>query len=305
MKKYILAIIILASTHTAFACEICGGGLGSNYVGLLPEFSKRFLGIRYQYNQLYTQLDINGQQTALSNRESYRTAELWGAWNIGSKWRILALLPYSFIERENIASTSKSQKDGLGDMTLSGYYNMLNRASTTAKDKRIMQSLWIGMGIKLPFGHYDQSNFTNSTNVFQLGTGSLDFIPHVSYDIRYQDLGLNTNLSYKINTENNEQYRYGNKIMASANLYYKVKVASQAVLSPNIGLSYDRQDKDKTMGYKIDESGGNSLTASAGLETNFDRISCGVSYQQPIQQNLALGRTEIKQKLTAHVSFAF
>ena len=111
MKKIILlATFGLLTTLTATACEICGGGLGNNYTGLLPNFNKRFVGIRYHFNQLYTQLDINGNTTPLSNKEKYHTMELWSAWNISTRWRVMAIIPYSHIQKSNVGTDETAQK---------------------------------------------------------------------------------------------------------------------------------------------------------------------------------------------------
>jgi len=309
MKKLLILLSLITAIQTSKACDICGCGVGGNYIGLLPDFTKRFVGVRYQFNRLTTQLDINGNRTALSTDEKYQTMELWGAWNIGQKWRVLALLPYNFNEKYTEGSDLLRKKNGIGDITLNGYYKLFDQSNTSASNKLVVQSLWVGMGVKLPTGAYDVAEQQNATatnpNMFQLGTGSLDFIPSLMYDIRIQDFGINANASYKINTENKDDYRYGNKIAANASAYYKIALGPDSRLAPNAGLSFEGQQKDHAMGFKVEETGGHLVNASMGLEANFKRISVGASFQTPIQQELGKGRIDAGNRVLTHVSFSF
>ena len=309
MKKLLITLSLIIAFQSSQACDICGCGVGGNYIGLLPDFTKRFVGLRYQFNRLTTQLDINGNRTALSTDEKYQTMELWGAWNIGQKWRVLALVPYNFNEKYTEGSDLLRKKNGIGDITLNGYYKLFDQSNPTANNKLVVQSLWVGMGVKLPTGAYDVAEQQNATatnpNMFQLGTGSLDFIPSLMYDVRIQDFGINANASYKINTENKDDYRYGNKIAANASAYYKIALGANSRLAPNAGISFENQQKDHAMGFKVEETGGHILNASMGLEANFNRISVGASFQTPIQQELGRGRIDAGNRLLTHVSFSF
>ena len=309
MKKLLITLSLIIAFQSSQACDICGCGVGGNYIGLLPDFTKRFVGLRYQFNRLTTQLDINGNRTALSTDEKYQTMELWGAWNIGQKWRVLALVPYNFNEKYTEGSDLLRKKNGTGDITLNGYYKLFDQSNPTANNKLVVQSLWVGMGVKLPTGAYDVAEQQNATatnpNMFQLGTGSLDFIPSLMYDVRIQDFGINANASYKINTENKDDYRYGNKIAANASAYYKIALGANSRLAPNAGISFESQQKDHAMGFKVEETGGHILNASMGLEANFNRISVGASFQTPIQQDLGRGRIDAGNRLLTHVSFSF
>lgn len=302
MRKFILlALIGILSTSTTLACEICGGGLGNNYTGLLPNFNKRFVGVRYHFNQVYTQLDISGNTTALTNKEKYHTAELWSAWNIGSRWRVMAIVPYSKIEKYSIGTGSNSSKSGLGDINLSGYYNILNKLEA------ITQSIWLGAGAKLPTGAYNKDEFvsTNSANIYQLGTGSVDFTGSLNYDISVNNIGLNTNVSYKINTKNRDEYQYGNKLTLNGSIYYNSSLSDAVKLRPNVGIQHDAQARDETLGYKIEQTGGYNTNYNVGLESTIKNIAIGFTYQAPLSQYVSHGRTELVNKFLTHITFTF
>lgn len=308
MKKISIILLLLTAFLSSKACDICGCGVGSYYIGLLPEFNKRFVGLRYQYSAVTTQLDINGNRTALTSDERYRSTEIWGAWNLGNRWRIMAIVPYNFNEKYNEGTETFSKKNGLGDIVLNAYFKIFEHTAT-ANDKLIAQSLWAGVGIKGPTGSYDLKEQTaaagSSPNIFQLGTGSTDLLMNLRYDIRMQDFGVNANATYKFNTENADDYRYGNKLSGNLAAYYKISMGMDKRIVPNVGLSYDHQAKDETLQHRIDETGGHILNAVLGVETSFKAVSLGFTFQAPMSQNLGMGRIHAGQKGLAHVSFAF
>ncbi len=125
MKKIFLLLLLFLHFVPTFACDICGCGVGGNYIGLLPDFNKRFVGLRYQFNQLTTQLDVQGNRSVLTTDEKYQSMELWGAWNIKEKWRILTIIPYNFNEKFTEGNNSLRRKHGLSDLVIHGYYQVL------------------------------------------------------------------------------------------------------------------------------------------------------------------------------------
>ncbi|NQX41071.1 transporter [Pedobacter steynii] len=306
-KKIIISLILLCSTAFAsFACDICGCGVGSYYLGILPEFNKRFIGLRYQHKSLQTHLGPLGQRTPITADETYQSAELWGGWNIGSRFRILAFVPYNFNKRES--QTGNGTKNGLGDIALMGYYKLLDKSGTLG-ERLLVQSVWIGGGIKVPTGKYEPSErlvIQESPNNFQLGTASTDFTLNAAYDIRYNDLGLNTNVNYKINTENKYNYRYGNKLTANMLAYYKFRLANVVTVAPNAGVLYETADKDvENNKYNVEVSGGYSLSAVAGIEVAMKGLSFGTNYQNVRAQDLAGGRAKAGNRVMVHMSLPF
>lgn len=306
-KRIILCILIcLIGFSKTKACDICGCGVGSYYLGILPEFNKRFVGLRYQHKMLETHLGPNGERTPITADETYQSAEIWGGWNLGKKWRILAFLPYNFNER--IAQTGNGSKNGIGDIAVMGYYGLLDH-KTSVGQKFLVQSLWVGAGVKAPTGKYEPSerlNVSESPNNFQLGTASTDFTLNATYDLRLQDLGMNLNVNYKLNTTNKYEYRYGNKFTTNALFYYKFRVANLITFAPNVGALYETAVRDvEGNKYEVSTSGGYSLSAVGGAELTYNRFSLGANYQQVRIQNLAGGRAYAGNRLMIHTSIAF
>lgn len=305
IKKIMMAAIFL-SPLSVLACDICGCGVGSYYIGILPEYNKRFIGLRYQHKNLQTHLGPQGNTTPLTTDETYQTAELWGGWNFGKKFRALAFVPYNFNKRSSQASLG--DKNGLGDIALMGYYNLFT-SSTTLSRKLMVQSFWLGAGIKLPTGKYEASErlaVQETPNNFQLGTASTDFTINAAYDVRLNDLGFNVNANYKLNTSNKYEYRYGNKFTTNALFYYKFRLFHKLTLAPNAGLLYETAAKDvENDKYEMDVSGGYSTAVITGFELAMSKFSLGANYQNVVSQQLANQRAKAGNRLMLHISVPF
>ena len=299
MKTKIILLLLLLSSQTTTACDICGCGVGSYYIGLLPDFKQRFAGLRYQYKTMRSHLGPGGSTSYLTTDETYQTAELWGGWNIGKKFRVLGFVPLNFSERSN-QGVSKS-KTGLGDIAVTGYYQVFSKMNTVA------HSLWIGGGVKLPTGKYEpaeRKDNEDSPNNFQLGTASVDFTLNAMYDIRLMDLGLNTNISYKLNTRNKYDYQYGNKFSANLLAYYKLRPLKALSISPNAGILFETADKD-TEQVRVDISGGYTLMGTAGVELSFKQYAIGGNFQPVLSQELAGMKVKAGNRAMVHLTYLF
>jgi hypothetical protein len=273
-------------------------------MGILPEFRKNIFGVRYRYNSMQTHLGVGGSLTYLTALESYKTVEAWGGWNFGNNFRVMASVPYSYDERTNQGITNS--KNGLADITVNGYYQLINKRSALPKNKMLVQSLWLGGGIKLATGKYDpadKSSGSENTNLFQLGTGSTDFSLNTMYDLRVQDAGINLAASYKMNTSNKYDYRYGNKWNSTAQLYYKFKSKNKISVAPNAGVQYEYSGKDIDHRLSVDISGGYVVSGTAGLEAGYGKVAIGANFQHPFSQHLANDIVRARNRAMLHVSF--
>jgi len=302
-KNLFLFCAILFFPGAVNACDICGCGAGNNYIGILPEFSKHILGLRYRYNSLFTHVGVGGATSYLTTREQYSVLEWWAGWNIGKKFRLMATIPYSFDEKRQ--QGIRLTKNGPGDVSVTGYYQLISSRKTVGS-KLLVQSLWIGAGIKAPTGKYiatDRSDNAKTANLFQLGTGSTDFTLSALYDLRLQDAGINTLAAWKLNTTNSAGYNYGNKLNVTTQLYYKFRVKDRLTIAPNAGIQYENSGKDIDHAFIADISGGELVMGTIGLEMWYKNIAIGGSFQTPFSQNLANGIIKANNRAMLHISF--
>ena len=301
-----ICVVMLSVPSITYACDICGCGVGSYYIGILPEFKKRFIGLRYQYKGLTSHISPDGSYSYLTSMEKYQTMELWGAYNLGKRFRILGFIPYNINERIN--QDISTMKSGLGDIALVGYYKLFSTSASMGKEKIMVHSLWIGAGVKLATGLYDPTEKTGGSgdqNNFQLGTGSTDFTLNAMYDLRIMDAGININGGYKINTVNQYSYQYGNKFTVNLLAYYKFNVKNKIIIAPNSGILYDNAAQDRNHSSTVAESGGYSMMGTIGTEISLKKIGIGGNFQVPVSQNLSSGTVRAGNRLMIHASFSF
>ncbi len=293
--------LVMASFLAVNACPICGCGGGNLYMGLMPDFKYHFIGVRYHYSQYYTQLVSDPDQ--FSNNY-YNTIELWGGMRLGKKIQLLAFVPY--YENKQVDDDGTTWTHGLGDITVMGQYEVFQNIRSLGMHQNMSQQLWLGGGIKLPTGPFNADMQDSTTTVAdinaQIGTGSVDFILNGMYNMVIRNFGINVSANYKINTVNGEGYKYGNKFTTNLIAFYRLNGKRNSV-TPNLGIGYENVAINKQEDKSVQYTGSQVLTAIAGVEFNFNRVSVGINGQLPLAQNFAEGQTRLKFNGMMHVTF--
>lgn len=302
MKKIVVLIsLIIISINTVNACEICGCGLGNYYIGLMPKFKHKFVGLRYQYKHFNT---VMADDPTQFSKDYFRSVELWGGWNIGKRWQVLAVIPYNYIHQ--VSDDGAVNNNGLGDITALVNYKLFDRTSAFSKTKLFTQQLWIGAGVKAPTGKFNADAADPAIVAMantQSGSASTDFILNGIYNAGIGKLGVNSSVSYKINTANKDKYYFGNRF--SANSFVSYTLGSKVQVTPNIGLLYENMAASKLDKTSIAQTGGNAFNAAGGLEITYKAVSVGANVQLPISQRYASGQTEMKVRGMVHFTVGF
>lgn len=198
---------------------------------------------------------------------------------------------------------------GLSDISALVHYNLINTFMDDSVVHKVNHNLLVGGGAKLPTGRYkyDENSLLDVANPnFQLGTGSTDWLLNAIYTARYKNWGANTDVSYRITTTNPNGYRFGNRVNASASVFYlSGEGMSKLSVMPNAGIFVEQAGHDIRSGEINKQTGGYATYLNIGTEVYLNKLSLGFSYWKPISQYLSDGELRANAQLTTHVTFLF
>lgn len=264
-----------------------------------PHFKHSFFGIRYQFRSFDTKMAMDPSQYS---KDSYQTYEVWGGYNLGKRWQVLGFVPYNISHQ--VSDEGRTDRKGIGDIAAMVNYKLLDLRSSGEGNKLTTQQLWVGAGLKFATGKFDidpaDPDVASAANT-QIGSGSTDVFLTLTHQIQSGNFGVNTNISYKVNTTNSDKYRFGNRFTVNSFAFYSI-VAGKNTITPNIGLMYEHAAKNNLDGTVLDQTGGHLLAAAGGVEFGLGRISIGGNLQIPVAQDFAGGQTVAHLRGMAHVT---
>lgn len=297
-------VVLMTSGIKSQACDVCGCSLGGSYYGILPQFGKNFIGLRWSQAKFHAHMNHGAVLGEEHSNDAYRKLELWGRYYINDKIQVFAFVPYSYNDMNG--TEQKIKTHGLGDVSILANYLILNTGED--KTKKFKHTLMAGVGVKVPTGKYDLEDKGLIVNRnFQLGTGSVDFIVSGVYTIRYQKVGINSEAGYKINTRNNHEYLFGNQFHASGKLFYWQNINALSVL-PNVGVYYERAAQHRDGEIIQANTGGNAVLLSAGMEMYYRQFSVGFTFQKPVSQKYnsdEIAEITSKDRMNVSLTYSF
>ncbi|MBI1286152.1 MAG: hypothetical protein GC178_01095 [Flavobacteriales bacterium] len=300
MRQFILGLGLLAmSSLGAQACDQCGCA-SSGYMGIVPQFGRHYVGLRYQFQQFETRhtslLDVSAK-TARS-REYFHTMELRGSYYPHKRVQLLAAVP--LVYRSQISDTEGSSTSyGLGDVWLGANYTVF--ASPDSLTKKVRHHVFVGTGLKTPTGKTDlKSNGELLHRNLQPGTGSWDVDMSLRYLARIKRWGVSAAANYRLNTTNRDHYKYGDRITSMVGVFYWT-VYRNVTFMPQVGVNLDYAFQDIDGKRLQTHSGGYQVSATGGLQVSFKRLIGSVSYSQPMFFNLSQGETTPKHQVNLSI----
>ncbi len=300
MKKIFFSALFLLISIQVFPCDACGCVTTGGYIGILPQFSRHFVGLRYQA-RFFSAVSSSNPQDGVINREYYHTWNVWGRVSPHKRVQILINMPihYFLQEYQNV----KRELAGPGDMWAMVQYQVIR--SPDSSSKKMRQSLLIGGGIKLPTGRYkmyDTLGYYDRN--MQPGTGSWDFMISSQYTIRWKGWGLNTEVNARFSTLNPDNYLYGHKLNAAVKGFYWGKGESVSVLA-SAGVLYDFGSKDIYLHQKQTNSGGHMISGALAADLYLKRWVVGAEFRMPIYANMSSGLLNPGPQIMSQLMYTF
>jgi hypothetical protein len=225
MRTLFLTVALLAFGPAASACDVCGCSIGGNYFGILPQFHRHFVGIRYSTQSFQSATSRKAAQLGnFHSNEQFQTLDVLGRFYPTRRLQMLGLAPYHDFRREENGISSHSQ--GLGDVSILGNYIILDTGDSLRRNWQ--HTMTLGGGVKLPTGQHSLKNSEGELLLanMQPGTGSTDFMLSATYTLRRGAWGLATDVLGRLNTANHHDYHFGNRVSGSAKIFLLEKPAA-------------------------------------------------------------------------------
>lgn len=283
MIKRILWVIVLTFLGMAktLACDVCGCSLSSLYFGYVSMNDRHFIGLKYSAASFKAHIDNDDFYFEDEySHDAYHRIDLTGKFRLNPKFEVRYMLP--FISNHMDGSHQNVRSSGMGDPMVLAYYTVFN---TSLNIEGINHSLVLGGGLKLPFGEFEKVDGGEIINRnFQLGSGSFDYVLSANYMRRLAKYGINLESSFKMNTANKLDYRFGNQTNLALNIYRYLETVKVSVL-PFVGAFFEYGEYHYSHGIRESNTGGQAVLATVGVQVFRGRFTLNTQYQIPVSQS--------------------
>ncbi len=293
--KISLTVLAVICGISANACDICGCSAGSNMGGWSSFWNVNSVGVMFSQQRFQsTHPTLFENKTPEVSRDDFQTADVHFRLFPMNNLLISGQVPVRRSAQYEIDQSTSTM--GIGDPSLSAH---LVLSSSTDSAKLFKHRLLIGGGVKFPFGNNtladDDENLINAN--LQPGTGSFDFPLSASYLMKADKWGAMADLSYVINTANENFYQYGNRFASSIKIMRWIVLNSNSSLwlRPHAGLTFQNADWDlaDSRVHRVNPySKGHFLYSDVGASLRLKDFILAGSYQLPIEQQFAQGNIE-------------
>lgn len=213
---------------------------------------------------------------------------------------------------------------GVGDVMLMANYRLFytKLANDSLAKNRFLHRLTVGGGIELPTGSFNkksvkgyETSYTPNTIIgqplmeldehLQPGMGSFNYLVLVQYLVKRNQWGLNSNISYKMITQNNNGFRFANRLNANFAVFYLAKLSKSILLMPSTGLSYEFSEHDQRNDTQVTDSGGEALFGNVGMELFYKNVSFSTTYFHSVHNYLYGNQPSNKVRIVSQLSIYF
>ena len=99
-------------------------------------------------------------------------------------------------------------------------------------------------------------------------------------------MGINTQVQYRINRENEIGFKLGNQFTATVTAFYLKKLNTFSLLG-GVGVAYDHMNQHQNFGFNDGNTGGQSTTANLNVDIYYQQIVVQLLGSVVMNQNLS------------------
>jgi hypothetical protein len=321
MKRILISICFFYIALICEACDLC-----NCYSPINPLVQKNYIGLRSQVSKYTGTYLSDAEMNSLSItendfREIKSEYELHGQFHPLKRFQLIFSVPYisnteysrtaspSHIHSHTTTANHDDEKNlhetiqGIGDPLIILSYQVMNKNNFDTL--ALKQTLFIGAGIKLPFGANKISETESDHKRSHLpGTGSYDYLVTLNYMAKIKSAGISANVNYLLAGVNEQLYRYGNRFNGKLSAFYEIKGKSLSVF-PFLGFYTESAGYDEFHNQKIFNTGGAINYSQAGIDLYCKNLSVSAELQLPVIQNMNGFQPEIRYRIISGVKYSF
>lgn len=291
-------LVTAYSTIDKEDCDVCSTSSSSTSINF--DFNNQnHIGLLFLYQNYKTYNGIFNNSKKF--QEHYRTLQLTGNLMINQNWNVTWAVPVHVHNRILEDNSLKQNESGLGDIALQSTYQLFQSDSTS----QTKWKLYLGGGIKAPTAEFKERDGQTSNPNFNLGSGAWDYSLISRFNIKLNQSGINTQLTYTFKSKNTKHFQFGNQTEVSI-LYFKtININSKQPFQLFTGLKSEFYSNNKQYGYVIDNSKGYIHNLQLGGNIPFKKLNLGCMAYIPIKQNLMNERINSKFKTLLYLNWNF
>jgi hypothetical protein len=290
MKKTVLLVLCIVLPNLILAC---GCDMFIAYQGIMPSDYNGSIGVNMRQRFFKGAASIHDHSDGSTHTHGQMNQllanyELNYRFFLTRKLSISGNLPIADYQLTSNKSLNTIRNVGIGDPHVLLKYEIIS--PNNIEEVNTKHRLLLGTGVKLPLGS-SYKDFINDTPMdenllqLQLGTGSFDWIINANYQLRYKNVGLQTDVSFKKNFLNKFGFEKGKQMNLQANFFYQ-KRWSKTVMMAILGALYENAASDKINKNILINTGGSNLYGNVGAEIFMKKVSVYFNYQPLFSQTL-------------------
>ena len=296
-QTILVVALIICTINIGKSCDACGCSVSTGGLGLLPQMHYNFAGIRWQRTVFRS---VEGYDKGNETIDQFDQFEVWGRYYLSDRFQMAAVIPYKMNTRSG-NNTLPFELSGIGDISVFGFYSGIK---TFPADNKPGHQLDLGFGVKTPTGKYNPIQDDKLPDNMNLGTASLDFIVQTTYTLKFERSGLTANATYRINTENRYNYKFGNRFTGNVYAYWQMDI-KKTKLVPFGGIYLEHIAKDDLYGDHPHGTGGSGVFGTLGFDFYIGKFTVGSTFQSAFDQTYADDEMIMKPRFSINAAYLF
>ena len=301
-KIFLAALIMIVSMQSVMACGKCGAGLSMASLNRLAYSGKSFFTASYSY-QNFKHGPSEIVPDAQNLKEYYQRLTFDFAYAISDKWNVSASLPY--VWQKMSKGDQDDDRSGISDLKIMTQYLIFN--TFDADDPDVWShNLFVSGGLKVPTGKVTEGhNSLNTHYLYDLGSGSWDFLGGLKYRLSKGDWELLQSVNYIRSGKSSGDFQYGDRLDHSTEVVYSLVSQSIVGIWLSAGLFGEHVGKTTYNGYTDPSSSSSAFFGIGNLTASYQSFLLSLNYAYPLSHDFSMRSAFHRERANISLSMTF